>query len=697
MMRAFAFVVVLLAASDLSAQQILLRGRAVSAETRSPVSGALVTDRTSGARAITSADGTFQLSVANGNAVELRIEHLGYVTLDRRINGTNDVEVRLERKVTELDALVVTASRREQKLVDTPVATELITRREIEETGGSDAAAVLLERTGIALEGGHPTGSAAMLQGFDAQRVLILLDGQPLTGRMSGSFDLTRIPAGMLERIEVVKGPQSTLFGSDALGGVINLITRDGGHAPAVSAEMVSGTQGRMDVSGRAQAQFGKLSLLADGGRRQVAITPGLSRDAGARSQQWDALLKARMHMSNKAAFEVSGLLVDESQRWQTGQLYNFADNLQLSGRATARITLGAHLLTPTLFTSEFRHTPARSSTSDITVPGNTEIQRLNEAELLHSFTAGSLTFDNGIEMRDELLRSMNISGGSRSLSGVDAYSQLTWGVGALSIVPGLRVSTSAAWGTHWTPRLALRYRASEAVTVRASAGSAYRAPAFKELFMSFLNTGASTQYMVRGNGDLKPESSTNLSLGLELTRPRYYMRAQIFHNDFDDFIETQAVGDSAGFTVYTYGNIANGVTRGGEIEFNTAWRGARLEAGYSYLDARDRDTDEVLLGRARHSGRLHAGYTFGFGSRIGVTGIATGATPLQRSGTELREREAFVRLDTRITQPVLRELELSVGINNVLDTKPADWPGYTGRHLYVGAGWRPSIGQDHQ
>ncbi len=687
---AFVCACALLLAGEVAHAQQVIRGRAISADAQTPVAGAVVTHPATGVQAITAADGTFQLTVNESGAANLTVEHIGYITLHRAVHGS-DVVLRLERKVTELDALVITASRRLQKLVDTPVTTELITRREIEETGGSDVAAVLLERTGIALEGGHPNGTGAMLQGFDAQRVLILLDGQPLTGRMSGSFDVSRIPAAMLERIEVVKGPQSTLFGSDALGGVVNLITRNVGNSTAVSAEATSGTQGRIDFSGRVQGSLGTLQLLADGGRRQIGLTPGISRDAGARSEQWDVMLKARLPISDAMAVEASGLLVDESQRWQTGQLYNFADNLQLSGRLGAEVTLGAHRFAPTLFTSEFRHTPARSSTTDITTPGITETQRLRELEITHSYQNGRIAFDNGVEARAELLRSPNIQGEERSLDGVDAYSQLTWSLGRIDLVPGVRVSSSEAWGTHWTPRMALRLRATDALTLRLSAGNAYRAPAFKELFMSFLNAGASTQYMVRGNADLRPESSTNYSVGLEVTQPRYYIRGQLFHNNFDDFIETQLVGDSAGFALYTYGNIANGVTRGGEVEVNTTWRGARLEAGYSYLDAYDSNTDEELLGRPRHSGRLYGGYTFSFGTRVGVTGVFTGRTPIQRTETETLMRSAFTRLDARISHEVLNGVELSVGANNVFDARPAGWPGYTGRHMYIGAAWRPS------
>src|SRR5690606_37747334 len=129
-------------------------------------------------------------------------------------------------------------------LADVPVPTEVVSAEEIRRSGASDVAAVLVERTGIQLQGGHPAGSGLMLQGLGSERVLVLVDGQPFIGRLSGQIDLSRLPAAVIERIEVVKGPQSTLYGSEAMVGVVNVITRPVGerdeHGLRVEEEMGS-------------------------------------------------------------------------------------------------------------------------------------------------------------------------------------------------------------------------------------------------------------------------------------------------------------------------------------------------------------------------------------------------------------------------------------------------------------------------
>src|SRR5690606_36535992 len=125
-----------------------------------------------------------------------------------------------------------------------------------------------------------------------------------------------------------------------------------------------------------------------------------------------------------------------------------------------------------------------------------------------------------------------------------------------------------------------------------------FRAPSFKELYMEFLNTGPGFGYAVRGNPDVLPETSTSISAGAEWDAGRAYVRAQVFHNRFDDFIETRLAGDSADVTVYAYGNIAEGTTAGVELEGAVVLGLARLNAGYGYLRTRDSATGASLLGR---------------------------------------------------------------------------------------------------
>lgn len=206
---------------------------------------------------------------------------------------------------------------------------------------------------------------------------------------------------------------------------------------------------------------------------------------------------------------------------------------------------------------------------------------------------------------------------------------------------------------------------------------------------MEFLNVGPGFSYTVRGNPLLQPETSTNLTFSVEWSPGPLYLRSQLFETRFGDFIETTLHGDSSGVEVYTYGNISEGVTRGLELEGGFTRGPLRGEAGYSYLFAEDRQTGDALLGRPEHSGRASLESALPLGARAALTGIYTGSTPVQRNEAEIVERESYLRFDATLSGGLPGGLQITGGVRNLLDARPDQWPGFTGRHLFIGIGWR--------
>ena len=184
-----------------AAQGVLVRGRVIDAASGEPVIGAVL--RTADLTAVVSgSDGFWQVGPFPSGEREIVIEHIGYATERIRIHAgapATPLIIRLTPRALALDAMVVTASRRLQPLKDVPVATEVINASELKQSGSSDLASVLVERTGITVEGGHPVGAGVMLQGLGSERVLVLVDGQPMVGRISGKLDLSRVPTSMIE------------------------------------------------------------------------------------------------------------------------------------------------------------------------------------------------------------------------------------------------------------------------------------------------------------------------------------------------------------------------------------------------------------------------------------------------------------------------------------------------------------------
>jgi outer membrane receptor for ferrienterochelin and colicins len=648
----------------------------------------------------TDAEGRFVLqSVAPGRYV-LRARAMGYVARVRELElaaRDSSLVVALAPAALALDQLVVTAARREQRLGDAVTTVEVVSRADLDRTGAADLASVLIEHTGIELQGGMPNGAGVMLQGIGSERVLVLLDGQPLAGRLSGNFDISRIPVAMIERVEVVKGAQSTLYGSEAMGGVVNIITRAAAPEMRSLAASVTGTagmQGRLDGSTRLSAVRGAWSASGDVGRRSVRNAPGISRDDGALAARLDGALKLRWSPDSMRSAELSVLALDERQRWRTGGgFFSFNDNQQVNARLGARFRRGRHHLAPGLSLSQQDHL-ARTSAFTLPIAGDTgqrQLQRIAQGEVMYGGVfSPRVAVDAGVQVRVDEIEAARVPGGLRSHTSIEPFAQLDLTPSArVSIVPGVRVTQSNIWGTQVIPRLAARAAVTDRLTLRASVGDGFRAPDFKELYLFFQNTSAG--YALVGNTDLRPEQSRSAMLGAEWGMPGGYVRAQGFHNAFTGFIEAAIISAPNAPLVFEYRNRDNGYTRGLELETGsnlTETGSVRGELGWSYLETRDNTTGRELLGRPMHSARATLQLPLLFASRASLTAVHTGRTPMQRddaTGLITSRRDAFTRLDVRLSRPLPSlGLEWVAGADNLFAARPDAWAGFTGRHVYT-------------
>ena len=337
------------------------------------------------------------------------------------------IRVSLTKAIVPLDEIIVTAARREQRLADAVVETEVITSEDIRR-GPPDLSALLAERVGIQSDGGVPAGASVQLRGFTARRVLILLDGQPLVGRINGVLDLSRIPIANLDRIEIVKGPQSTLYGTDAIGGVINLISR-----PAPSASSVAGISSTMGSHGRtaldadAGWRRGSVSMAMDAGYSGVDLVGGMSSDQSTYSRRGNGAVRMRWDIDSARHIESGALGVIERQRYRTGQLFHFGDNVQSSLRLAAYQDTRNDRFNLTLSASTFDHL-SRASTRDVpaTDSGARDRQRLVQGELNWSGTRGSSVVDAGVSLRREWIAADRLSEDVTAITGVEPFAQAT-------------------------------------------------------------------------------------------------------------------------------------------------------------------------------------------------------------------------------------------------------------------------------
>jgi len=680
-------------ASPLHAQAIRgVHGRVVDAKTRAPLEGAELSIA-NGASTRSGTDGSWSLPNVSAGRNAILVRRMGYsgttinITLPR--DDTSGVTIALMASTRALDAVVITASRRTQRLRDAPVMMKLIDRKDIEETGASDVASVLTEQTGIQFTGGHPSGSGVGLEGMSDQHVLVLLDGVPLYGRIADGLDLTRVPTSAVQRIEVVKGPQSTLYGSEAMGGVVNIITRQAGIAPPnLETNVTVGSDHRTDVNIYGASNVATLAATGNVGVRHSGLTPGISSSVGAMTERRDGMGSVRWTPDPSLALDASALLTSERQRWPSGGVFDFADNTQTNARLTGTWLSEASRLTSTLALSQLNHLSRTGPTTHpVSGTGDRQLQRLGEADVLYTHRSHAAVIDLGAQVHQEYIMSTDgrITGGSRTITSAEPYAQAEWSLGRWSVIPGARLGWSQQFGSYLSPRIATRFRVDSSLTLRASVGRGFRAPDFKELYLDFTNDAA--LYAVRGNSALRPEHADNMSLGAEWEGTRAYARTQLYLNELHDFIETQPLGKSGQFSEFTYGNVARSTTRGIETEAGTNLGPLKGEIAYAYLRTRDRATAGPILGQPAHSGHIRLSAPLLLGVRARVIDMYTGSTPMQRGsdGRISSTREAYNRVDLRFARQSLARADISVGVNNVFDARPARWADATVRRIYAG------------
>ncbi len=684
-----ALVVLAGVAGTASGQSGLLEVHVREAGSSRPLTGATVLVDDDAARGITDSAGVWRGRVAPGEK-RVVVRLVGYrpqeQTVDLPSGAATPLNIRLVPAIVPLGAVVVTAARREQQLADAVVTTELYTRDELERGGATDLASALIDRAGVQLDGGVPAGAGVQMRGFDSRRVLVLVDGQPMAGRINGNFDLSRLPLAGVDRVEIVKGPQSTLYGSDAMGGVINVITRpaptSGGEA---DLSTLMGSQGRREASGSGGWRTGALGATVDAGIRRISLAPGVAGDDGTFAHRWNGQAKVRYEADSHRSLEGAMLAVGEHQRFRAGQLFYFADNTQLDGRLSAASRIGLQRLSATVSLSSFDHLSRASTLSEpVSDSGARDRQRLIQGEVLWNGLVGGVLADLGYTVRHESIDADRVVAPGTGLTTAEPFGQLTFSWRGVSVSPGARVTWSDRWGRFVAPQFAALYRPTGALALRASVGRGFRAPDFKELYLHFVNDAVG--YSVIGNPALRPERSFTTSLGAEWTTARLYGRATAFWNSYRDFIETGA--PDASFT-YTYDNIARGSTQGIDLEGGVLAGAWRVDATSELLRTRDASTDTPLLGRPGVTARLGLSGPAWLGVQGGLNAVYTGRTAVTRDpdGTIARERGGFLRLDARLEREMPFGVELVAGMTNLLNRQVgADWPAFTGRQVFVEA-----------
>jgi len=584
---------------------------------------------------------------------------------------------------TDLDSVVVTATRTAQTQDQTLSAVTVIERADIERLQPSSLADLLRGTPGMALDnnGGPGKVTGLYLRGTESDHVLVLVDGIKIGSATTGMAAVQDIPVEQIERIEIVRGPFSSLYGSEALGGVIQIFTRrpQGSFVPSLSVGV--GSYDHLTASTGLAGQSGKgwyaleashdqthginacrmgaaevgAACFADQPDKDGYHNNALTLQGGYRfDAQWDA---------DARGFRAEG------HNWYDGNYSNSSKNAtQVVGgrvhyRPGADVTLTLSLGTSGDFSKDYLQ--------------GVYVDRFDTHRGIGSLQAdvgmaGGLLSAGFDWQRDEVESSTDFAVTSRINRGVFVQWQQTFG--HQSLQASARHDDNSQFGGKNTGSLLWGWDFTRSLRLTASVGSAYKAPTFNELY-----------YPYYGRPDLKPEQSRNVELGLRGTYGWGYWSLNAFQNKISDLITYDASTGMAG-------NVENARIRGVEGVVSGHVADWLVTGTATWLDPRDQSHDyhgNLLPRRAHETARIDLDRSFGAFS-VGGSWYVAG-----RRYDDLANQHplgGYALTDLRMAYALNRDWKLQLALNNVFakDYETAWYYNQPGRNAMLTLRYQP-------
>lgn len=544
--------------------------------------------------------------------------------------------------------VVVTATRTEKSIGDIPVPIQVISKKLIQQTGSQKLIDILQQQTGLvladnplgqALQGyPNPFGSGIQLQGLDPAYTLILLDGEPLTGRNAGILNLGRIAVGNIRQIEIVKGPATSLYGSDALAGVINIITDKPANDKA-TLQLHRGGNNTWGISG-GKTFIGKKNLLQLFINRYSSSGYDLDENIYGKTvdpyRNYSFAVKVFHDINKYTQLQSSARLFTQKQ---------FNNYLVYTG-AQPEAVEGSTNETDWSFNNQLHHSFSKKFklVSRLYITGYQNnatvfLQKDNslfDRSFLHQFLLKpELQLEIGDKQNEKFIAGIgynfetidaNRYAAEKKLNAFYGFAQKEWlPVKDLNITLGARLDKNSLYKVQFNPKLALAWKAVEKLTLIASIGSGFKAPDFRQQYLSFTNSlvgytllGANElnngliQLKQQGQIDaavditpyltdhtLVPERSVGTNIGLRY-KPgnNCNIIAEVFRNDITNLIDRYNLPftKTNNQSIYSYVNVNKVFTQGFDVSINQKIDAQfTVNAGYQYLDAKDKAVIEKI------------------------------------------------------------------------------------------------------
>tara|TARA_B100000927_G_scaffold218138_1_gene178289 strand:- start:10975 stop:13056 length:2082 start_codon:yes stop_codon:yes gene_type:complete len=574
-----------------------------------------------------------------------------------------------------LKEVIISATRTPRELSSLPLPVTLVDQEIISSSGVVRLDEILIEQTGVNIVADESGFEGIQMQGISSDYILILIDGVPLIGRKAGNFDLSRMAIGNIKQIEIVKGPSSSLFGSEALGGVINIITEEP-KTKKLNGNFSYrfGSFNQQDINTNIKQNSGKFKFNFFFNRLS---SDGYQVDSESDPRTFYPFKNYTLHgkISNDFSKKLTGLFS-----------FRFYDNEQLSmlilneedfEGETQENDMNIHL--------KFDQNVSKKFNIDYEL----YFTSYNADELIQSLLTENILNDNFFNqklLRPEIRGNLKLKSKSNFSGGIGyQYEELSrtffddninfssqyffiqgdfYLADKLNLIAGSRFDNHSEYKSQLSPKLAFYYKANKSLALKASVGFGFKSPAFRQLYFNFTNS--SVGYTVLGYNvaldkldeliyqnqiqdvviprnelinSLDAESSIGYNLGISIDEPKWKLDLNFFRNDIKNLIDTRIIArKNNGQNVFSYVNFDQIFTTGLELNFNhRITEKLNINGGYQLLYAFDKvkiqqiNSGEIyarettsnktvelsnkdyfgLVNRSRHLGNLKFFYSF--------------------------------------------------------------------------------------
>ncbi|WP_299891442.1 TonB-dependent siderophore receptor [uncultured Lacinutrix sp.] len=534
---------------------------------------------------------------------------------------------------TNLEEVVLTATRTMRQLSSLPLPVTLVSKKQILESGTIRLNEILNEQTGIITIADESGFEGIQIQGIASDYILILIDGVPLVGRSAGNFDLSRLTTGNIKQIEIVKGPSSSLYGSEALGGVINIITEKPKTEDLkgnVSYRIGSFTQ--QDINLELKQRLNKFRYNVFANRFSSA---GYDLDSNTDGQTVNPFenytLNGRLYydFNDKLSLVTSTRYYNQLQ--DAGFIFNNEqfegdskeNELNVHGRLDQKWNKKLSTSYELYYTNYKANELLKNANSGIILSDSDFNQKLLRPEIRSNYTfknSGTITVGIGLQY-DALDRTFF----DKQVDFNSQYIYVQYDVNPtekLNIIAGGRFDNHSEYSNQFSPKLAVRYKITEHLATKASIGYGFKAPDFRQLYFDFTNSAVG--YTVLGYNvaieklaelqaqgqiidvlipenelrePLQAESSIGYNIGFTYKKDKWKTELNVFRNDFKNLIDTRIIARKTnGQNVFSYRNFDKIYTTGLEINVNyKASKKLNLSSGYQLLYAFDKAKKRLI------------------------------------------------------------------------------------------------------